>query len=81
MKKEQYMIGESNKEKREEFYNYIMSTYQLKVHDSKKEMINSKFPFVVDFKKKDFWICTSITCCAMATQNNKIITIEEFKSL
>jgi len=41
-------------------------------------MINSKFPFVVDFKRKDFWVCESITCCACAAQNGLIISFEEF---
>ena len=80
MEKKQYMISVP-KEKREEFYNYIVNNYSLKQHFTKEEMINSPFPFVVDLKRKDFWICNSITCCAMASQNHKIIPLEEFITL
>ena len=81
MKKIQYMVQESNKKKREEFYHYILDHYSLKTHDSKEEMINSHFPFVVDFKKQDFWICNSITCCAIASTKGRIISIEDFISM
>ena len=45
----------------------------------KERMINNKFPFVVDMKKKEFWVCESVACCAAAAQNGVIITILEFK--
>ena len=57
--------------------NYI-SFYQLKINMTKYHMIHSKYPFVVDFSKKDFWVCESITCCACAQQANKILSKEKF---
>ena len=79
--KRQYIIKENNYKKREEFYNYIVSNYNLKIlYPYKKELfINSVFPFVVDFKDNTLWICESITSLACASQNGKIITIKEFK--
>jgi len=82
MKRTQYIISESDKVKRKEFYDYIMNKYNYEViHHSKVEMINSKFPFVVDHKNKVFWVCESITCCAAAASNGVIITIDEFKKI
>lgn len=77
----QYIVNESNINKRKEFYNYIMNNYNLINMDSKKNMINNKFPFVIDFNENIFWICNSITCLACASQNNQIISIDEFKNL
>lgn len=77
----QYIVNESNIDKRIDFYNYIMNNYKLKIMDSKKNMINNKYPFVVDFNEKNFWICSSITCLACASQNNQIISIDEFKKI
>ncbi len=79
--KEQFIVQEPNKKKREEFINYINQQFKLKNHYSKEEMIDSNYPFVIDFQKKDFWICESITCCACAAQAHKIISIKEFISL
>lgn len=75
----QYIVNESNIDKRKEFYNYIMNNYKIKNMDYKDNMINNKYPFVVDFDEKIFWICNSITCLACASQNKQIISIEEFK--
>lgn len=77
--KKQYIVQESDKEKRKEFYEYIVNNYDLLIRFDKNHMINSSFPFVVDFKEKDFWVCESITCCACAAQKKKILTIKEFK--
>lgn len=77
----QYIVNESNIDKRKEFYDYIMNNYKLKNMKSKKKMIYDIFPFVVDFDEKIFWICNSITCLACASQNNQIISIDEFKSI
>ena len=76
----QFIIREGNKNKRREFYDYIMNKYSYKIiHHDKEHIINSKFPFVVDHKEKVFWVYESITCCAMAQQNEVIITIDKFK--
>ena len=42
-------------------------------------MCRSKFPFVVDLKKKILYVCESITCCALASQNKRIISVKDFK--
>ena len=77
----QYIVNESNIDKREAFYNYVMSNYELKNMDLKDNMVNDKFPFVVDFDEEIFWICSSITCLACASQNKQIKSIEEFKKI
>lgn len=75
----QFIVQETDYLKRRQFYEYITKKYNLKVRMEKEEMIDNKFPFIVDFDDNTFWVCQSITCCAMAAQNKKIITIEEFK--
>ena len=79
----QFTVNESDLKKREEFYNYIMKTYKLKrwYPFLKRKFIHNKFPFVVDFKDKSFWICESITCCAAAASRHAIFTIDEFKDM
>ena len=76
----QFIVTEGNKDKRAIFYDYIMDTYKLKLGYplNKEGFVNSKFPFVVDFKRKNFWICDSITCCAAASSNGQIISIDDF---
>ena len=68
MKKEQYMVHDSDIFNRNAFYEYIINKYNLLVRMERDEMVGSKFPFVVDFKDKSFWVCESITCCAIAAQ-------------
>lgn len=78
----QYMVQESDINKREIFFNYIINNYSLDIiHFSKDRMINSHFPFIVDFDRNEFWVCESITCCACASQKNRIISIDEFMNL
>ncbi len=79
MKKEQYMVHDSDIFNRNAFYEYIINKYNLLVRMERDEMVGSKFPFVVDFKDKSFWVCESITCCACAAQKKRILTIDEFK--
>ena len=79
MKRTQYIIKESNVEERKKFYNYIISKYNFEVWNNEDVYYYSKFPFVVDFKEKKFWVCESITCCAAAQQGGVIISIGEFK--
>ena len=74
----QYIVKESDINKRIDFYNDILARYELK--DLLREFdIESGFPFVVDFDKKTLWVCNSITCLAAASQCGKIITIDEFE--
>ncbi len=75
----QYIVQESDIDKRKEFFDYIVNNYPLDVHFPKEQMIYSNFPFIVDFDNNSFWVCESITCCACAAQNNRIITIDQFK--
>ena len=79
MKKEQYMVHDTDISNRKAFYEYIKNKYNLKIRMTKKRMVQNKFPFVIDFIDNSFWVCESITCCACAAQNKKIITIEKFK--
>ena len=81
--KKQYIVSEKDPKKREDFYNYIINNYNLKIsYPYKKErFINNIFPFVIDFKENTFWICNSITSLACASQNKQIITIKEFKKI
>ena len=79
--KEQYIVNIHGINKRYDFIKYIRSNFKLKFRFNDNYMANSKFPFVVDFKRKDFWVCESITCCAIASQNNRIITEENFKEI
>ena len=81
MKKKQYFVQSKDKPKREVLFNYITKYTKMKTKESKKDMMNSNFPFVVDYKTNHFWICNSITCCACAAQRNQIITVEEFMSM
>ena len=76
--KKQYIVQIEGLKERKDFYNYIKKNYQLKINMTKYHMIHSKYPFVVDFSKKDFWVCESITCCACAQQANKILSKEKF---
>ena len=77
----QFIVSVSGKEEREQFFDYIVSTYNFKLGYPfvKKAFIDNKFPFVVDFADKSFWISDSITCCACAAQAGVIIDEEEFK--
>lgn len=83
MKREryQYIVNISGVNARLSFIKYIKMNFKLKFRFEEGYMANSKFPFVIDFKKKDFWVCESITCCACAAQNNLILTFEQFKKI
>ena len=81
MKKEQYMVHDSDIFNRNAFYEYIINKYNLLVRMERDEMVGSKFPFVVDLKDKSFWVCESVTCCACAAQKKKILTIEKFNEI
>ena len=79
----QFIVAESNKAKRKEFFKYIIDNYSLKIEYpyDEVEFIKSSFPFVVDFKEKAFWICNSITCLACASQAKLILSIDEFMKI
>ena len=71
----QYIVTESDINKRKEFFDYMVSNYDLILHSSEEIMINSRFPFVVDFDNNTFWVCESITCLACAAQRKRIIAV------
>lgn len=79
--KKQFIVEEFDINKRKKFFDYIVNTYDLKLlyPFTRERFVSNRFPFVVDFAKKQFWICESITCCASAATCNSIISIEEFK--
>lgn len=78
--KKQYIVSEKDPKKREEFYDYIISKYNLDIcyPYTKDYFIKSKYPFVIDFNENKLWICNSITSLACASQRNKIINIDNF---
>ena len=78
MEKKQYIVQVHGTYKREKLFDYIINNYNLKICFSKEYMVNSVFPFVIDFAEKKFWVCESVTCCACAAQNNNILSLEDF---
>lgn len=74
----QYLVQSTNLEERNEFYNYLINNGYTPVNNLKKQtIINNKFPFVIE-ENNTFWICESITCCAVASSNGRIISIKEY---
>ena len=73
--KGQFIIQEPNHRKRIDFIKYILDKYPL------QNRINSHYPIVLDFDKKELYLLESITCCACAAQNNQIISINHFKNI
>lgn len=59
----------------------MINKYKLKNKYEIKTMYLSPYPFVIDLKKKIIYILESITCCAIASQNNIIISEENFKEI
>ena len=53
MKRMQFIVEEFNKNKREKFYDYITKKYDLRIiyPYTRERFIDSKFPFIVDFKE------------------------------
>ena len=78
-KRTQFIIKEADINKRKEFLDYIKNKYDFKlVNYTEEEIINNKFPIVIDFKEKVIWVCESISCLAIAAQKGLIISIEKF---
>ena len=78
--KKQYIIQESNQERRKELINYVLNHYKIKRNhgQSKEYLLQSKFPLVLDLQEKYFFALESITCCAISSQKHQIITFDEF---
>ena len=83
MKRTQFIVEETDNKKREKFYDYITQKYDLRISYPfyKENFIESGFPFIVDFKERNFWVCESITCCAAAASRGVIISIKDFKKI
>ena len=65
---------------REEIYDYIHSKYNVSDYVRSKEyMCNSHFPFILDLESNTLSLLESVTACACASQNKKIINFDEFK--
>ena len=75
----QYIVNEKGYYKRLTLYKYIHNNYDVKDKMSILYMLKSKFPFVIDTDEKILWVCESITCLSCASQNNRIISSEQFK--
>lgn len=78
--KKQYIVSVNGKKNRLDFYEYIITNYDIKDLID-EELLDGNFPFVVDFKENIFWICNSVTCCACAAQNKQIINVKEFRNM
>ena len=78
--KKQYFVQAHGYLERALFYEYVHNKFKIKDgYRDKEYMCHSKYPFVIDLKEKYMYLLESITSCAMAAQNNKIINVEEFK--
>ena len=76
----QYIVQIKGYNERAAFYDYIHEIFNLKdKFFNKDRMSSSKFPFVVDFDNNYLTVVESITVCACAAQNKRIISKEEFK--
>ena len=42
-------------------------------------MINSNYPFLINFKDSTLTVLESVTCLACASKNNMIISLKDFK--
>ncbi len=76
----QYIVS-VKENKRREFYNYLIKKgYKPIERHISDNYINNIFPFVIE-ENNTFWICESITCCACAVSQKRIINSEEFKKI
>lgn len=76
----QYFVQEHGYYERAAFYDYIHNNFKVKdKFFNRDRMCTSNFPFVVDFSDNFLTVCESITCCALAAQRKRIISVDEFK--
>ena len=73
----QYIVNESNSLKRKELIDFITSKIVLRSYETYEELINSKFPIVLNFDDNTIWVCNSITSLVCAAQAHKILTLDE----
>ena len=66
------------KSERNDFYNYLVKK-NFKAEDfTKEDFINKGYPFTINKRFKLFSLLNSVTCCALAQENKKIISVEEY---
>jgi len=76
----QYFVQIKGYYERAAFYDYIHKRFKVKdIFFNKDKMASSNFPFVIDFEKNFLTVVESITVCACAAQNKRIISEDEFK--
>lgn len=74
-------IVQPSKDFRENFYDYLIDINYRPIHFSKEDFVNMPYPFTINNKLKVFSLLKSITCCAMASMNNKIISVDEYMEI
>ena len=73
-----HYIVQPQPSKRKEFYNYLIKNNYKSLDFDDNKIINSPFPFIINNDYKVFSILNSISCCAQASVQKKIITVEEY---
>ena len=79
--KAEYLISIHGVIERGLFYNYMQSMGYRDAIYTRKEIIESSFPFAVSLKKKRFFILTNPTVCFLLQQKGKFRTEEEIKEI
>ncbi len=79
----QFIVRVDDKKERTNFFDYIVDTYDFNIGFpyTREAFTEHNFPFVVDFKERKIWICSSITCLACASQAGVIFSVEEFNKM
>lgn len=71
-------IVQPKKQCRRWFYNLLIRNKFEPLHFKKNDFVNMPYPFIINNNVKVFSMLNSITCCAMASVNNKIISTDEY---
>lgn len=81
MKQKRYIVQVKGINHRKEFINEMIEKYKLEATYNINDMSTSPFPFRIDFKEKTIITIESITGCAILSQNNQILSEENFKEI
>jgi hypothetical protein len=74
----QHIVRCKDNSERKLLYNYLINNGYEPVEIFKSQnFISNHFPFVIE-PNKTFWICESVTCCAAATSQGVMKTVDEF---
>lgn len=71
-------IVQPNSNLRENFYEYLIANHYEALHFKKEEFVSLPYPFTINEKLKIFSLLKSISCCAMAATNNRILSVNEY---